>query len=289
MRKSSLAYPLLAAATGVAAAALRMWQRTAGCDGSGLPVPGAVPALVLTAFLAACAVLFLVLALRQPGTLADQKTAQTCGARLDIPLAASGALFLLGGVLNLLSVARRLAEASSAAYGTAEAQAAAMKSAWLASLLPGALAVASVPAAIALLYRAKRAGGEPEEKPSAFAALAPPLFLWVWLIEVYRQHTANPILWDYALLLLAVITLLLSGYDRAGFAFGAGKPRRSVFLSLLALLFAIAALPDSGGPANAVILIGAALFTAAELYALVRALRAAPAPTQEIQEETTHE
>lgn len=267
MRKSVL-YPVLALGLGILSAGLRMWQRAAGYDENGLPVPLAVPSVVLTVFLFLCAGAALYLALSRPKELEDQKAALPRGDVPAVLFSAAGALMLAGGCVELLSVARNCLPYIGAVYDTAETHQETIRMLMAGSLLPGVLAVASVPAAAALLLRAKaaKAGGA---TPPVFASVMPSIFCGVWLINVYRGHTSNPILWDYVLLLLAVAALLASAYERAGFAFGVGKPRRTVFTSHMALLFAAAALPDCGGISCAAFLIALALQAIAELPALL--------------------
>ena len=274
MRKSTF-FPALALVLGAVTAGLRMWQRTAGYDESGLPVRFAVPSVVLAAFLVLCAGGALYLALRRPKALEDQDAAQPRG---DVPsalLTAAGILSLAAGALNLLYFFRSYLNYSQVLYATQKEQQDALRAFLSSSLLTGLLAVACVPAAAALLLRARGAKSG-EERPKPFAALMPSVLCWLWLIEVYRGHTSNPILWDYVLLLLAVVILLISAYERAGFALGVGKPRRTVFSSLMALLLAVAALPDCGGIANALILIALTLHAAVELTSLLSALEYSP-------------
>lgn len=266
MRKSVL-YPALALALGILAAALRMWQRFAGYDESGLPVRLAFPSIVLTVFLLLSAGAFLYAALSQPKSLEDQKSALPRGNSPALFFAAAGVLVLAGGVLNLLDFFQSYLGFSQVLYSSQREQREALRVFLSNSLLCGLLGLSSVPAAAALLGRAKLAKADTPPKP--FAVMMPSIFCWLWLIEVYRGHTSNPILWDYVLLLLAIVFLLISTYERAGFAFGAGKPRRSVFTSLVSVLLCPAALPDCGGVANALSLAALAALTWAELTALL--------------------
>lgn len=274
MRKSVL-YPALALILGAITAGLRMWQRSAGYDASGLPVRFAIPSVVLTVFLILCAGGALFLALRQPKALEDQDEAQPHCNNSAMLLTAAGILTLASGVLNLLSFFRSYLTYSQVLYASRLDQQEAFRTFLSSSLLTGLLAVASVPTAAALLLRAKQAKSG-EGKPRPFAVLMPPIFCWLWLIEVYRGHTSNPILWDYVLLLLAVVVLLAGAYERAGFAFGVGKPRRTTFSSLMALLLALAALPDCGGAANALTILALTLHAVAELIPLLSVLEYAP-------------
>lgn len=289
MRKLDF-YPALALGLGAAAAVLRMWQRAVGYDASGLPIPFAVSSVVLTVFLCLCAGGFLLLALKQPKTLADQPAA--------LPGRGSATMFTFAGILvlesvalALLGMAKEYLQLSSALLVSEESRQEYMLSYLFKHVLLCLRVLASVPTAAALLVRAKHAkSGDGPPKP--FAVMMPPIFCWLLLIEVYRGHTSNPIVWDYVLLLLACVALLVSTYERAGFAFGVGKPRRTVFTTSLALLLVVAALPDCGGLANAAALIALAFQAWEELPALLRALENAPAePDEESiqQEDASHE
>lgn len=285
--------PALALVLGGLGAALRMWQRSTGYDGAGLPIPGSPAATVLAVFLALCAAGFLLLALRQPKDLADQSAAAPSGAIAAALLALSGCLLAVGGLLSLKSFADDYMALSQALFVSESAQNGALRALLQTRLLPLVLTAASIPAAAGLFYQAKQARSGPEQAPNAFASLMPPFFCWLWLIETYRQHTSNPILWDYVLLLFAVVSILAATYCRAGFVFGAGKPRRSVLFSLLSLFFSAAALPDAGDAATALTLIALALHALVELTALLECCAHQPAPehTDQItqQEDTPHE
>lgn len=317
MRRSTL-WPAGAVILGAAGAALRMWQRASGYDADGLPVSGALPAVVLTVFIILCAGAFLAASLSEPKALEDQSSAAPRGRSAALLLAASGVLILAAGAVNLKAFADGWLEVSGALYASPAGRQEAIRLFLSACLFPLVLALASVPAAIALLLRTRLALGsapaqedvpaeptaveedDPEETEEdggtrprgegvrTFAALMPPVFCWIWLVEAYRRHTSSPILWDYVLLLFAVLALLISGYFRAGFAFGVGKPRRAVFVSLLALFFFAVALPDAGDAATALILAALTLHAQAELSALLSALDHAP-PQTGSKEELPHE
>lgn len=317
MRRSTL-WPAGALILGAAGAALRMWQRASGYDADGLPVPGAPAAAVLTVFMLLCAGAFLAASLSGAKALEDQPSAAPRGRSAALLLGASGAVILAAGAVNLKTFADGWLEVSGALYASPTGRQEAVRFFLSACLFPLVLALASVPAAIALLLRSRLALGPapaPEDEPAepaaveedgpeeaeedggarreragarTFAALMPPVFCWIWLVEAYRRHTSSPILWDYVLLLFAVLALLISGYFRAGFAFGVGKPRRAVFVSLLALFFSVTALPDAGDAATALALVALALHALAELGALLDALDNAP-PQTESKEELPHE
>lgn len=284
MMQKSARYPYLALGLGLLTALLRIWQRTAGYDESGLPVPFSVPSLVLSAFLGMCAGAFLYLALHRPKVLEDQKSALPRGPWAASLFTAAGVLILAGGALNLLDFFRGYQSYSQTLFASQYEQREALRRFLSNQLMTGVTGLAAFPAAAALLVRAKGAKGEAEgAKP--FAVMMPSVFCWFWLIRDFRLHTSNPILWDCVLLLLAIVALLVSAYERAGFAFGVGKPRRTVFTSLAAILLAIAAVPDCGGGANCLTLIALTLHAVAELLPLLSALEQTPETPNSIQQE----
>ncbi len=268
MSKSKLALGLTVILGGLGAA-LRMWHRASGYDEAGLPVAGAPAALALTLFLILCALGCILFALRQPISLADQSAAAPRGRLAGALLAAAAVLLLAGGLLELKRFADGYLEVSQAIYLSPKEEGKALQTFFLSKILSLVMSLASIPAAAALLYQAKRANTQTEDAYNSFAVLMPPLFAWLWLIETYRRHTSNPILWDYVLLLLAAVALLLSGYFRAGFRFGLGKPWPSLALSLLALFFALCAVWDAGTLSAQLILAALTLHAAVELYALL--------------------
>lgn len=272
-------------------AALRMWHRASGYDAAGLPVSGAPSALALLLFLVLCAAACLLFALRQGAALPDGQSAAPRGVPAAVVLALAGALLLAGGLLHLRHFSDTYVTYSQMAKDPDQSRQA--LSYLLANSLPLVMALASVPAAAALFYQARRAKAGGQGPLNSFAVLMPPLFAWLWLIEAYRGHTSNPILWDYVLLLLAAVLLLLSGYSRAGFCFGLGRTRSALAGSMLALILALAALPDAGDSSTALVLIALALHTAVELYALLSCFNYRPrrlaAQQSAQQEEPPHE
>ena len=153
-----------------------------------------------------------------------------------------------------------------------------------------ALALLAVPAVVALAFLAKeiRAGGE--KLLGSAAVVFPALFCWVWLIDLYRSNTSDPVISHYIFLMAAVIFFLLTALGRAGFAFKDGNPRFTLFSGLCAIaLFPILLTHD---PAPVLVLTAAAFF----LYALCTVtglLRNLPlpqtAPETEIETETETE
>lgn len=83
------------------------------------------------------------------------------------------------------------------------------------------------------------------------------LYLMFLLVSHYRHWSACPQLQSYAFELLAIVFVMLAGYQRAAFDAGRGDPRTYTFFSLAALYFCIAALPGSD---NLIFFLGCAVW-----------------------------
>lgn len=65
----------------------------------------------------------------------------------------------------------------------------------------------------------------------------------LWLMESYRGGAADPVLWNYVPLLLAIICGMLFYMDCAGLAAGAPHPRRTLWLAGAAVVISAVAIP----------------------------------------------
>lgn len=91
-------------------------------------------------------------------------------------------------------------------------------------------------------------GGAPEKRtdPNVVCLGASLLILLYcfWLVVSYREHGSSPVVWGYAMEILALACSLLAFYYLAGVAFGKRRPFLSVFFSQLAAYLCIVTLPD---------------------------------------------
>lgn len=78
-----------------------------------------------------------------------------------------------------------------------------------------------------------------------FFSVIPSVFLCVWLIIVYKDNSANPVLISYAYQSLAIAAAALSFYYSAGFVYGRSKPFRTLLSSMLAVFFVSVAAADT--------------------------------------------
>lgn len=249
--KKIILYPLLALVLGGLGAALRMWQFSHYADG--LPAEGDPASLALLVLCGAAAVLFLVLALGSKEVQAGALYTRPSPIRAGLLLACAG-LLILSAVFYLKNVLE--GRAAGAALS--------------ASILELLLALVSIPTVVSAAYLAKDSRSGYGFSYNSLTVVFPILYCWVWLIDAYRRHTANPVLWDYVFLLLAVIALLLAAYGRAGFSFGDGKPRMTVFVSLSALFLVPIALTGHYGAASLFAILAMALYALSSLTGLLQ-------------------
>jgi hypothetical protein len=98
--------------------------------------------------------------------------------------------------------------------------------------------------ALSVLFTGLRAGQGSGEQ-SSILLLFPAFFACLWLVLVYQNHAADPVLLDYVFELLAVVCVVLSLYSIAGFGFGRGRVRATSFYCLMGVYFSMVTLADS--------------------------------------------
>lgn len=70
------------------------------------------------------------------------------------------------------------------------------------------------------------------------------LFYCFWLVVSYKEHDADPVVWDYAIEVLAIAASLLGWYFTAGFAFEKPRPVLSLFFQGMSFVLCLCSLPD---------------------------------------------
>ena len=112
-----------------------------------------------------------------------------------------------------------------------------------------------------------------EEKPgnkSCLYAMIPLAMSCFWLITTYWEHSADPVLWDYALELLGICAVILGFYYAAGFACGRPQPRQTLFFCLLSCFFALVHLADAEALGRQFLFLACALQQMLWAIALIR-------------------
>jgi len=109
-------------------------------------------------------------------------------------------------------------------------------------LLLGVLAFPAAASIAAFIVNANKSGKKTGGGSSTVFIV---IFLCFWLIAAYKYSAADPVIWHFALRLLAVSAAILAFYYIAGFVFGKPRAQKSLFFSLLAVLLCTVSLADS--------------------------------------------
>lgn len=308
-KTSGWLWPVCSAALAAVCALIRRWQLSSAFEGElKLPVSAAPASMALGCVLVIAAALTALLALRQsvsglPRSVGERR-------RWRCPLAAPGdtvsltvmvaAAFLALAAAPLLFREGMTQWNSYRAIVRAGGQAGGNN-----GVLLILTAVTCVIAFFGLLLSA-RAAYRGTEKGRGLITL-PAINGCIWLMESYRGHAADPVLWDYVPLLLSIVCGMLFYLDCAGLSVGAPHPRRALWLGGMTVVLSAVALVPSGG-----VELSGTLLTLSQLLAALCVLWRLPgnlvsltslaeeptaegptAPeqphTQEIQEDTTHE
>ena len=108
--------------------------------------------------------------------------------------------------------------------------------------------------------------GSKSKTPYALSII-PALFLCFWLVLVYSQNSANPILLSYVYLCLAIVAAAMSFYFTTGFLYDKPAPGKSIFSYSAAIFFCFIALADE--LELGIILIFCAIIVSAAFYQLM--------------------
>lgn len=130
-----------------------------------------------------------------------------------------------------------------------------------------------------------------------FSAALPAVTGCVWLMESFRAHASDPVLWDYAPRLLAIVAGMLFYLDCAGMSTGAARPKRLLWLAGMTIVLSALSAADCREAGDLLLLGAQALTAAAVLWRLPSNLEDPPVvgqPYQPMQvppqeEESTHE
>ena len=217
MRKEAWTYALAGTVPGGFGLFLRWLQCQIIFDETGLPAPNALMSWLLTIYLAAMvAALWWLSGRFTPGNVpmepeeAFGRTTRQTGLFLGLGAVAVG----LGAALMFL-------RGEGAVFR-----------------IIALLGILSAPA-IALFPLLPRWGGF-----GAGLGLLPVVFFSLWLVMFYKVNAVNPVLWQYAMEILAIAGCLLAAYRAAGCLFYRYDPRRCIFSCALAAALALMVLMD---------------------------------------------
>lgn len=235
--KNTTALTALSAAGGAAAFALRLIQERIGFSpDTGLPIPGNLPARLMTVLLLFWGAALFLLVRRLPSRHPDPRLFQDVFSvqAAITPLVCGIALLALSGAAEVRSVLS--GSLSSAPRGTLPS-AAVLISGALTALSALCLLPAVLSASAGRRSRGRRAA------PPALLLLAPTALVFRLVLD-YRARSANPALGAYALELLALGFAALAFFHLASFSFGDGSARVFSFLAGGTVVLCAAALAD---------------------------------------------
>ena len=227
------------AAAALTAAALRRWQlRTAFEEGTNLSIPGAQASVILTCVLVIAGAWFVILSLARPvpaQTRWDQVFLSTGDpmypvleiAAAFLALAAVPVLFIVG--VDQFQLYQEMRDAHLQAPTNN-------------GLLTLATAGGAFLAALGLLQTGRDGLRPGRRGRGGFSAAFPGVAGCVWLMESFRAHAANPVRWDYAPQLLAIVLGMAFYMDFAGMSAGAARPRRLLWMAGMTAVFSAVAL-----------------------------------------------
>lgn len=304
------AWLISAGGAALAAALLRRWQLASAFEpDSGLAIPGAQASVILTCVVVMAGAWFILLALRQtpdPARRWDMVFLGT-GDPVFPGLEAAAALLALLAVPVLFVVGVGQFQLYQAALD------AGVQPPSNNGMLTLATAAGSLLASLGLLQMGRDGLRPGRRGKGGFSAALPGVAGCVWLMESFRAHAANPVLWDYAPQLIAIVAGMAFYMDFAGMSAGSPRPRRLLWLAGMTAILSAASLVSTlaelsllaGGPdgtlctaelGDALLLLSQTLAAAGVLWRLPPSLdRPArpnsprPAGEQSIQEETTDE
>lgn len=285
--KKPLLLPFIALVGGAAAAVLRLLQNTTSFEeGTGLPIPGNLPATALVILLVLLAAVLILLVRRLPQKAAPAFPADFTARDPRLLFVPMAGLFLMGisGVLDLVAglglTETLIQSAVSAADPSGMTSVVAISSSdGYSSQAHLILGVLDLLAAAGLFFAVRACGTKHRHSRLRFNGtwlLAPVLAMAVRLVLAYRVDSVNPALEAYYVELLALVFLNLAFYRFSSFSFDAGRTRRFALYACCAVVLCLAAFCDSSSLSARLLEIGAGLCV---LGFLLLHLTAASAPS----------
>ena len=228
---------------------LRRWELASAFDADALPISGA-PASVCLILLSVCLALVLTVVCLRPQPVQKDLGPGICAGKNWAYLvfcALAAAHLLIAGLRGLKD---------ELLWGAPR----------ILHLLLWALCIISffcVLSAALTGFRGKR------RKYNALL-LAPAYTFCVWLVVVYQQRSAEPVVLVYVYELLAIICALIAFYFAAGLSFGNPRPRFYVLFALLSIYFGMVTLADNHDLSAQLLLCFSLLYHMANTAVLLR-------------------
>ena len=254
------------------ATGVRLWQESTVFEGDfGLPVRGATASVAMVCVLVMAAAVLCILAARQP--IVRPPRAQVRGRRWAMSFFATGDLVFLAlmwfSAFSALAAVPMLFGQGRALWKAYQV-ALAMKT-WQGGdngVLSMVTAVLALLAFFGLLQIGRDGYHPGRRSRGGFWAALPACAGCGWLLNTYRNCAADPVLWDYVPLLLAVIAGMLMYTDWAGMSCAAARPRRTLWLAGMTVVCSWVALASSPDTGTAMLLISQSAAALAALWRL---------------------
>ena len=251
---------LLTLCLGAAGMSLRLLQNMTGFEpGTGLPIPGSIPGILLPVLLALSTVILFRMNSKLPKGPVEVPLSRLLNWNDKeglFGILAGGCVMAFSGVLEIANAFGRTVTADGMEIVTVSA------GTGRSGVVMGLLAVV---AGICLLAGVAICRKTPDTEPQIL--LAVPVLLLARLIFAYRLYSVDPVLTNYYLELLGLMLLILASYRLSGFAVQAGGPRMFGFYADLTAILAVTLLAD--GHSAALLPLGGA----AALEGFQRAMR----------------
>lgn len=247
---------------GIFGAFIRWLQNTTAFEaGTGLPIPSALWSGVMAGFMILCVLGLIAVLYRFRGLESAGSYPEAFKGGPLIRGAASWAGMVLISGSGLITLVSSLSPLS------------------VFDLVMGLAAIAS---GICLFFILRGISGG---RPAGPLFVVVVLYLCLFLIWEYKNYASDPVLWHFALEILALAAVLLAFYYLAGFCYDRPKPLRAIYFSLLGAVFSISTFADSAPAASHMVSAGLSLVLLVFALLLIGNLsKPAPRPEPELRE-----
>lgn len=247
-------------AAALAAALLRRWQLASAFEpDTGLATPGAQASVILVCLLVMAGAWLILLAMGRGGpepahrwdmvfvTRGDPVFPALTVASAALAALAVPVLFVVGvDQFQLYQMAREAGAQPPSNNG----------------MLTLATAAGALLAALGLLQMGRDGLRPGRRGKGGFSAALPGAAGCVWLMESFRAHAANPVQWDYAPQLIAIVAGMGFYMDFAGMSAGAPRPRRLLWMAGMTVILSAAPLATVLAELSARLAVGGSLLAA---------------------------
>ena len=241
MRKIAITFTVTTLVLGIFGAFFRWLQLMNAFDEEGFPIAGAGVTVVLIIYCILAAAAIVLLTLLWLGRYDRAKTAETA-LRCDsyIPLA-------LGWVLCAAVVAAACAILFTAGASTTP-------------MLQRLFGAVGILGGLSIPFLFGRKGGSGAGPMGRSCAVVLTVFYCFWCVFAYKNISQDPIVWNYAFEVLAVLASTLAVYFTAEYFFGTGRPDRTLItLQLGAFLCITVTFEQRSTPVTVLLAASAAL------------------------------